>query len=107
MDNILSKNDFCNAIAAIRSFWDKIREIEDTLGITFDECPITNIVNSYIDTLSSIMGDYSDEDSWINYFCWELDFGRDWEPGCAEIDGKDYPLSNSGELYELLSTAYK
>lgn len=107
MENVLSKDDFCNAIAAIQSFWDKIREIENVLGVVFDEDSIVNIVSSYIDTLSFIMGDYSNEDSWINYFCWELDFGRNWEPGCVEIDGKDYPLSNAGELYELLVREYE
>ena len=36
----------------------------------------------------------ADEDEWISYYCWELDFGREWETGMVwDKDGNDIPLA--------------
>lgn len=54
-----------------------------------------------VETLSII---FKDEDAeWISCFCWDLDFGRRYGPGCAkEPNGTSIPLSTTKELYDLL-----
>ena len=44
-----------------------------------------------------------DGDCRIEYFMYELDFGRRWEPGKVTINGVDVPLKTSEELYSLLT----
>jgi len=42
-------------------------------------------------------------DSWIEYFCWELEFGKRYEDGFAtNQDGSKIDLSDSGKLYDFL-----
>ena len=39
----------------------------------------------------------------IDYFCWELDFGKKWYPGCiTEMDGTEIKLSTPEELWEAI-----
>ena len=46
---------------------------------------------------------FSDEDGWISYYCFELDFGRNWKVGMiTSKDGQDIPLSTPEDLYDLL-----
>lgn len=38
----------------------------------------------------------------ISYFMWEIDFGRDYEPGCITHDDKNIDLSSADKLYDYL-----
>ena len=42
------------------------------------------------------------KDSWIDYFIWELDFGKKYKSGCITDKGKDVDISDSGKLYDFL-----
>lgn len=45
----------------------------------------------------------ADKDDWISYYCWELDFGREWEPGMITAkNGDDIKLETPDDLYDLL-----
>ena len=43
------------------------------------------------------------KDSWIEYFIWELDFGRLYKKGSIQISGKDFTLKTSSHLWDLLN----
>ena len=44
-----------------------------------------------------------DKDEWIDYFCFELDFGKKWKEGViTEKDGTDIILKTPEDLYNLL-----
>lgn len=54
-----------------------------------------------IEILRDMFQDYGD--SWLDYYIYELDFGKDWKVGCiTDVDGTDIPLSNASELYDML-----
>ena len=43
-------------------------------------------------------------DSWIDYFIWELEFGKKYKFGCAtNADGSNIDLSSAGALYDFLN----
>lgn len=45
----------------------------------------------------------ADKDNWIEYFCFELDYGRKWKAGMiTEKDGTDIVLDSADSLYEFL-----
>jgi hypothetical protein len=53
-----------------------------------------------IDLLAGMFQDM--ETQWISYFCYELDFGYEWKEGCVTENGKDIPLKNASDLYDIL-----
>ena len=43
------------------------------------------------------------EHSWIEYYCYELDFGAEnWRLKAYDENKKEIPLSNAEQLYNLL-----
>lgn len=58
--------------------------------------------STVISLLHTIFG-IKDKDEWIDYFCFELDFGKKWKDGMIVDDcGKEIVLKTSEDLYELL-----
>lgn len=57
-----------------------------------------------LDILAAI---FEDESDWISYYCFELDFGKRYEPGCVKKDGKNVPLATLEDLYNLLLKNYQ
>ena len=55
-----------------------------------------------IGLVDNILGE-KDKDEWIDYFCFELDFGKKWKEGViTEKDGTDIILKTAEDLYNLL-----
>lgn len=53
-----------------------------------------------IDILRAVM---NDDDDWISYWMYELNYGRDWEPyKVTDKNGEDIPLKSMEDLWELL-----
>lgn len=108
----LTKEEFCTAIDTIKDYWDNMRKVEDAIGVVFSEGVLMDIMDSYTNTLSIIMKDELAKDApfddvpWIVYFCWENDFGRGYKKGDVTIDGVEFPITNSEELYNLLIKLY-
>ena len=65
---------------------------------------ITEITNGIIDTLFNILKEETNDDTdLIFYFCFELNFGKNWAPGMiTDEDGADVPLRTVDELYDIL-----
>jgi len=41
--------------------------------------------------------------SWIEYFCFELDFGAKYKAGMVKDKGKDIDFSDAGKLWDYLN----
>ena len=39
----------------------------------------------------------------IEYFIYELDYGKNWKPGSCWDNGKEVDLSDSGKLYDYIT----
>ena len=70
----------------------------------FEDCtfwPYIKYENKLCDLLSYLMED--EKTWWIDYFCWERNFGRDLKLGdVTEKDGTPIPLKTAEDLYDLL-----
>lgn len=45
-----------------------------------------------------------DSEQWIQYYCWELDFGKEnWRLKVNDENGNNIPLSSPEELYDFLT----
>lgn len=58
--------------------------------------------NQLIKILKIAMND-NHTDSWIEYYLWELDFGRKWKKDSVKVDGKNFRLQNAYDLWDLLN----
>lgn len=59
-----------------------------------------------VDMLEDICHDT--QNGWISYWLWELDRGKNWEPGYVQTpDGKDVKLQSVEDLYNLLVEDYE
>lgn len=100
----ISKDDFVKAIEDVRSaercstnlnYFFKENKVDGYLF--FPDCSTT-----VVRLLHKIFGK-ADQDDWISYFCFELDFGKKWKEGCIrDADGQNIDLHNAEVLYDFL-----
>ncbi|MBK7380670.1 MAG: hypothetical protein IPJ03_17065 [Ignavibacteriales bacterium] len=102
----MNKELFIGAIEAIQKQIEYDIEVSKHFGKAFPDAfeanllPNNNILrDALINVLKTEMNDL--EDNWIEYFLWELDFGK------KRLDvtqhGKEVKMSNAAELYDFLS----
>jgi hypothetical protein len=99
---MITKEKFIKYIDKIKRCWDfslafdkTLREYDVDGYIAFPDC-----TSALVDVLSDVLGDKSD---WISYYCWELEFGRNWSKGMiTDKDGNDIKLETAEDLWEVL-----
>jgi hypothetical protein len=74
--------------------------LPDTFTGMYDN---SRLYTQLVKTLRIQMDDDTD-DSWIDYYVDELDFGRLWRPGKVVIAGNDIKLGTANDLWNLLTT---
>ena len=103
---MLSKEIFIEMIEFIRDRNDAQNKIDKLFRDEFTDglfWPYMKYEAKMCKLLAHIMGD--EETAWIDYFCWERDFGRDTKLGdVKEADGTPIPFKNAEDLYNLLIT---
>lgn len=105
-NNLLSKEEFVNIINELKKEWD----FEEQVGDVFYSfgCMAPEFPSSYetvIKLLNLIFGIETDK-NWngdIDYFCTELDFGRNYQPGCVTENGNEIDLSTVEKLYDYIT----
>lgn len=101
---MLSKEEFVKAINEVEN----VCRYQEGLNNYFRKNNVDGYIfqpdctSTVISLLHTISGT-KDKDEWINYFCFELDFGKKWKEGMiTEKDGTDIILKTSEDLYNLL-----
>lgn len=101
-DRLLSKEKFCETMDQIKESFDYADNLNDFFR--------SNRVDGYLyqpncmDTaLNLLRFMYHDDNDWIGYYVFELEWGRDYSPGCTtESDGTEIQLDTTEHLYDLL-----
>ena len=105
-DCAITKEEFIEYIQSLRTVYDFQRGVLDLLqkhdpyadlGIMqYPDC-----TNELLTLLEKIM---HDTDGWISYYCYEIDFGREWKRGmCWADDGTtEIPLQTIEDLWNAL-----
>lgn len=102
---MISKKAFTEIINGVQKYWDKIIEVENVSNIQMVDSFAMDIISTITDVLSEDMGDTYNKNigTWLEYYAWELDFGRDeMAKECVEIDKQKYDLTTPEELYDIL-----
>jgi hypothetical protein len=103
---MLTKEQFVNAMSKIKELRGIERKINDSLKLLSEDFGgfyLGKAMELTVDILKMAMDDEG-KDSWIDYFLYELDFGKNkMSKNCVtEKDGKKYSLRNPGELWDYL-----
>ena len=106
MKNILTKEEFVSVMERMKAISDFESELHG-LYYHFDGDASAPIHPSLDPELIKVLNRmfYQAEEEWytdIEYFIYELDYGRSWEPGKVIQDGKDIDISDAGKLYDYL-----
>ena len=82
----------------------KVKKFNDLMCKIDSEFGGGYIHNKSISILLSILKELVDDDDMIDYFCWELDFGKKWYPGCIieTVMEPTLKLSTPEELWEAI-----
>ncbi len=108
----ITKEQFISAINAMQ----EQRRVDNDCGDAFSVILPSDYVSGYdnsrlyeaiIELLITLTGDDPNE-SWIEYFIWELEFGEKYVPGSIKYsDGRNIDISTSEKLYNFLSGEQK
>ena len=110
----MNRDLFIKAIDALEKQMKYDISVAEKLGEAFPNTHNANLLydnhylhNMIIEILQEAMNDKVIEPkvgySWIEYFCYELDFGKEnYRLSVYDKDKNIIPMSNAGELYDFL-----
>lgn len=106
----LSKKEFSGILDRLKEATDLVKKVNELFRNSRDsiECDFCNAAALQIShesiavrLLKLIMNDH---DEWIDYFIYELDYGRNYKDGTIlDEDGSNIDISSSNKLYDFLS----
>ena len=96
----ISKQNFIKYINKIK----QLRSAEDTLNSAGELFDFSMSFGHHEQLIVDILEDTFDdeENGWINYWIYELDFGSKWSEGIVIMDDEDISMRDAGELWDLL-----
>lgn len=104
----MNKKTFIKAIKALRTQIRHDQKQAQQLAQVFPDAHPGNLMpdnhfvsNMLIEVLQEAMHD-TQPLSWIEYFCFELDFGKENWRLKAYHEGKEIPMATPGQLYNFL-----
>lgn len=106
MKNILTKEEFVSVMERMKAISDFEGELYK-MYYRFSgdaSAPVHPSLDSELIKVLNRMF-YQSEEEWytdIEYFIYELDYGRNWEPGKVTQDGEDIDISDAEKLYNYL-----
>lgn len=106
----MKKQTFIDAIKAIELQCEHDIEFSNKLGSAFPNAHEANLLpdnhflsNALFQLLQEEMEDHKGKESWIEWFCWETDFGKEsFKMKAYDEKGNELDLSDSGKLYDFL-----
>lgn len=104
----ISKALFVETIKCLKKQWAHDDKATQALEKIFDAGSFSGykthyVTNQLIKILQVAMND-DNADSWIEYFVFDLDFGKKYTVGCANNkDGSNIDLSHAGKLWDFLN----
>ena len=110
-DYPLSFDDFSKYLSIVEkdvSFHDSLYKLSNNFSeeiiqdFTFDYPDLGVYI---IELLEKV---FKDESQWISYWCYELDFGRQYEENIIQDEyGKDIPLKTKEDLWNIIVGNYE
>ena len=104
----ITKELFIETINAIQTQYekdwknsDKLSEVFNSFVEPYDNSLLTNQLLKILNKIFNIKENEYGSD--IEYFMWELEFGKKYTEGCISKDGKNIPLATAEDLWNLIN----
>lgn len=101
---MLSKDEFVKVMTNIKQIYDKDMEISMFFWNNMacnPETPYDDLMREFLYLLKRI---FNDEDDWIGYYIYELEFGESYQDGMIhDVDGSNIKLKTYEDLYDILT----
>lgn len=100
---LLTKEEFVKYLNEIKKVFDFDEGINDLFySVDRDNfIQFPSLVEEVIALIKLCIG--GDKSDWIGYYCWELNFGKNWKCGMiTSRNGKDIKLETIDDLWNLL-----
>lgn len=103
-----TKEEFIDAMTALETTERNIQKIESALGCSLINSILWESYNSQLKIIRCMCDIAPDCDmSNLDYYIFELDYGKKWEPGCViDMNDNDIPLGNLENLYADLTSSW-
>ena len=84
---------------------DKLNDVLCEISPDFGGYHNSQAITLFLDMIKEMV---KDKCEWIEYYIWELDWGKNWQEGMVtEKDGTDVPLKTLKDLHSLLESEYE
>lgn len=116
---MITRKTFVSIMEALQKSQEKASKIDEAINTAIEGRNTVNgnicfeemfcdwdLQESILEALSKELGDVQDMygGTWISWWVYELNWGKDWKPGCAtDKDGNDIKVRDAGELYDFLT----
>lgn len=100
---MLSYEEFSESMLEVQAWFDKLDQI-NACGLWLWDWSHGGCGHLVIELLIKLM---HDEDRWIEYFVYELDWGKRTDLHASWEDGTPIPLNTLDDLYRLLEACYQ
>jgi len=104
----ISKELFIETMTALQTQYEHDSKCSKAAGIIFPDTHIGlydnhRLTNQVVKFLQIAFND-EHKDSWIEYYMWELGFGKKWSEDftARRVDKSIIRMSNAGELFDFL-----
>jgi hypothetical protein len=103
----INKKTFVDSINKIEKQFEYDEKCHEAFSTILRNDYVTNydysiVLSGLIDLLIELTGD-SKVDGWINYFIFDLNFGKDYKDGCITEKDKIIKLQNVDDLWKILN----
>ena len=98
-----TESEFIDAITLYEKMYREEDQIINAMDINPEWVPGEWISNYY--NIIREMCDFAEEDydTALEFYCYELDFGKEWTLGRYIVDGKDVPLRDPYDLWAAIT----
>ena len=108
---IITKKEFCEYIKILKSMDRKELHISKLLERVAEGPSWIFVYNdektAIMSLLAKLMGvEDNDLGNDLEYFCYDLNFGKEYVKGCITVDGVDIDVSTPSKLYDYLVADY-
>lgn len=105
----IPKDLFVETIEALKKQYEHDKKCHEAFKVILPNDYVTSYDNHLLTNqlVKLLQIEFNDDhkDSWIEYYLWELDFGKEYKKGCCKFkDGTNIDLSDAGKLYDFLIT---
>ena len=103
----LTKQEFTKYIQSLQDNWDFNNKLIALFNEYYGDIGICEKPDCSIELMELLLKAMDDKSEWISYYCYELDFGRNWKPGMITDGTNDIPLRTIDDLWDLLNNNLK